>query len=47
MRDPLSRLLETEKAWLQVSFLVFLIAGLALAAWLLRNREMEFIYSLF
>jgi len=47
MFDHLTRLLETEKTWLQVSFLVFLVGGLVLAAWLLRNRQLEFIYSLF
>ncbi len=47
MFDELRRLLETERTWIQVSFLVALVAGLGLAAWLLRAHRMEFIYSLF
>jgi len=45
--EPLKKILESEKSWIQGALLAVLVGGLALAAWLLRNREMEFIYSLF
>ena len=47
MKDRLSALLESDRAWLQGGLFVTLVGGLLVVVYLLRNRQMDFIYSLF
>ncbi len=47
MTDLIKSLLESERTWLQGGLFVTLLGGLLVVIYLLRNRQMDFIYSLF
>ncbi len=47
VKDRLQSLLASDRAWLQGGLFAALVGGLLVIVYLLRNRQMDFIYSLF